>query len=53
MLIVDQGKIVDMCAVPGEYTYDQSTEPSIFVGDLGEGIKKRIQQHGQPLHLRR
>ena len=39
MLIVDQGKIVDMCAVPGEYTYDQSTEPSIFVGDLGEGIK--------------
>lgn len=25
--------------MPGEYTYDQSTEPSIFVGDLGEGIK--------------
>ena len=39
MLIVDQGKIVDMCAESGEYTYDQSTEPSLFVGDLGEGIK--------------
>ena len=39
MLIVDQGKIVDMCAESGEYTYDQSTEPSLFVGDLGDGIK--------------
>ena len=39
MLIVDQGKIVDMCAVAGEYTYDMSSEPSIFAGDLGEGIK--------------
>ena len=39
MLIVDQGKIVDMCAVSGEYTYDMSSEPSIFTGDLGEGIK--------------
>ena len=39
MLIVDQGKIVDMCAASGEYTYDQSTEPSLFVGDLGDGIK--------------
>ena len=39
MLIVDQGKIVDMCAVAGEYTYDMSSEPSIFTGDLGEGIK--------------
>ena len=35
MLIVDQGRIVDMCAESGEYTYDQSTEPSLFVGDLG------------------
>ena len=39
MLIVDQGKIVDMCVVAGEYTYDMSSEPSIFTGDLGEGIK--------------
>ena len=39
MLIVEQGKIVDVCAEPGEYTYDMSTEPSIFCGDLGESIK--------------
>lgn len=38
MLIVDQGKIVDVCAEPGEYTYDASTEPSIFAGNLGESI---------------
>ena len=27
MLIVEQGKIVDVCAEPGEYTYDMSSEP--------------------------
>ena len=39
MLIVEQGKVVDVCAEPGEYTYDMSTEPSIFSGSLGDGIK--------------
>ena len=39
MLIVEQGKIVDLCAEPGEYTYDTSTEPSLFSGDLGESIQ--------------
>ncbi len=38
MLIVEQGKVVDVCAEPGEYTFDVSTEPSIFAGDLGESI---------------
>ena len=38
MLIVEQGKVVDLCAVPGEYTYDASTEPSIFAGKLGDSI---------------
>ena len=32
MIIVEQGKVVDLCAEPGEYTYDMSTEPSIFDG---------------------
>lgn len=36
MLIVEQGKVVDVCAEPGEYTYDSSTEPSIFTGGLNE-----------------
>ena len=39
MVIVEQGKIVDLCAEPGEYTYDTSTEPSLFTGALGESIK--------------
>ena len=34
-LIVEQGKIVEVCAEPGEYTYDASTEPTIFSGNLG------------------
>ena len=38
MLIVEQGKVVDLCAEPGEYTYDSSTEPSIFTGNLGSSI---------------
>ena len=38
MIIVEQGKIVEVCAEPGEFTYDSSTEPSIFAGNLGESI---------------
>ncbi len=38
MMIVEQGKVVEVCAEPGEYTYDTSTEPSIFAGKLGQSI---------------
>ena len=38
MLIVEQGKIVEVCAEPGQFTYDTSTEPSIFAGNLGQSI---------------
>jgi len=38
MMIVEQGMVVDICAEPGEYTYDTSTEPSIFTGDLSENV---------------
>ena len=38
MLIVEQGKVVEVCAEPGEYTFDSSTEPSIFAGNLGKSI---------------
>ena len=47
MLIVEQGKVVEVCAEPGEYTYDMSTEPSIFSGDLGENIKAVFQNVGK------
>ncbi len=49
MLIVEQGKVVDLCAEPGEYTYDMSTEPSLFTGDLGESIKGVFQNIGKRL----
>ena len=38
MIIVEQGKIVEVCAEPGEFVYDSSTEPSIFAGKLGTSI---------------
>ncbi len=38
MIIVEQGKIVEVCAEPGQFTYDTSTEPSIFAGSLGQSI---------------
>ena len=42
MLIVEQGKVVEVCAEPGEFTYDSSTEPSIFTGNLGDSIKESV-----------
>lgn len=40
MMIVDQGKIVDFCAEPGEYVFEQGGEPSIFYGPFnGEKMK--------------
>ncbi len=47
MIIVEQGRIVDVCAEPGEYTYDTSTEPSIFTGSLSSGIEKTFQTIGK------
>ena len=47
MIIVEQGKIVDICAETGEYTYNSSTEPSIFAGNLGESIKETFKTVGK------
>ena len=47
MVIVDQGKVVDICAEPGEYVYDMSTEPSIFYGNLSETIPAVLQNIGK------
>ncbi len=47
MIIVEQGKIVEVCAEPGEFTYDTSTEPSIFAGSLGESIKETFKTLGK------
>lgn len=47
MMIVEQGKVVEVCAEPGEFTFDASTEPSIFSGDLGESIGQVFQTIGK------
>ena len=47
MIIVEQGKIVEVCAEPGEFTYDSSTEPSIFSGKLGDTIKETFKTVGK------
>ena len=47
MIIVDQGKVVEVCADSGEFTYDMSTEPSIFHGDLGSSIVESFQNLGK------
>ena len=47
MMIAEQGKIVEVCAEPGEFVYDSSTEPSIFCGSLGLGIKETFRTIGK------
>lgn len=47
MIIVDQGKVVDLCAEPGEYIYDMSSEPSLFYGDLSTSIKEVFKNIGK------
>lgn len=39
MMIVENGKILDVCAEPGAYTYQTGNSPSVFGGKLGEGLK--------------
>lgn len=55
MIIVEQGAIVEVCAEPGEFVFDSGTEPTIFYGNLGEGVKgsfdtlvKRFTFGGEP-----
>ena len=43
MLIVEQGKVVEVCAEPGEFTFDASTEPSVFTGNFGDSLAATFQ----------
>lgn len=42
MLLVDNGKVVDFTTEAGEYIVDDSSSPSIFMGNLGTGLKNMI-----------
>ena len=39
MMIVEQGAIVEFSAEAGEFIWNNSTEPSIFYGKLGDNLK--------------
>ena len=47
MIIVDQGKVTELCAEPGEFVYNSSTEPSIFSGSLGQSILATFKNIGK------
>ncbi len=47
MMIVDQGQVVELAAEPGEYTYDASTEPTVFSGDLAGGLMDTFRAMGK------
>ena len=47
MVIVEQGKVVDFCAEPGEFTYDSKAAPSVFAGSLGSGIVDTFKNIGK------
>ena len=47
MMIVEQGRVVEFCAEPGEFTYDSSSEPSIFTGGFGKGLLETFKTVGK------
>jgi len=47
MIIVEQGRVVELCAEPGEFTWNNSTEPSIFSGSLGSSIMDSFKTVGR------
>lgn len=47
MIIVEQGRIMEICAEPGEYKYDIGSEPSVFSGSLGKGIIESFKTFGR------
>ncbi len=47
MIIVDQGKVVELCAEPGEFVWDASSEPSLFYGNLGSNIVNTFKKIGR------
>jgi len=42
MMVVDQGKVVDFCAEPGEYVFDINAEPTLLYGEFGLGKIKDV-----------
>ena len=43
LLIVENGKVIDFCAEPGEFIYESNTSPSMLTGGK-EGLKESFKQ---------
>jgi membrane protease subunit (stomatin/prohibitin family) len=46
-VIVENGVVAEICAQPGEYTYDNTVAPSVFSGDLGDAVKASFAEIGK------
>lgn len=47
LIVVDDGKIVDFTDETGIYTFDKSSEPSLFYGGFGQGLLKTFNRIGK------
>jgi membrane protease subunit (stomatin/prohibitin family) len=47
LLIVENGAIVDFTTEPGEYIFDSSSEPSMFLGKFGESLVDTFRTAGK------
>ena len=47
MMIVEQGKVVEIAAEPGEFVFDSSTEPTVFAGNFGESLMEVFKNIGK------
>ena len=47
MIIVEQGKVVEICAEAGAFIYDSSTEPTVFGGDLASDLVSVLKNIGK------
>src|SRR5215469_15207198 len=46
-IIIDDGRVAEICAEEGRYTYDKSSEPSVFYGGLGKGLVDSLKKMGE------
>lgn len=46
MMVIDNGKITEFSTEPGEFIYDNSLEPSVFVGGFFKGVVDTIKVIG-------
>ena len=45
-LLVDNGKVCEVCADAGQFVWDSASEPSIFYGNLGDSIMETFKSIG-------